>query len=65
MELIEIIFEYKQALLKGLKTTLELCFYVWTVNDLGEAHRVLAYGVDAITTDRAEWISKQLVGTKQ
>jgi glycerophosphoryl diester phosphodiesterase len=42
-----------------------LCFYVWTVNDLGEAHRVLGYGVDAITTDRAEWISKQLLGTKQ
>ena len=40
-------------------------FYVWTVNDLHEAQRVLAYGVDALTTDRAEWISKQLLGNKQ
>lgn len=37
-----------------------LSFYVWTVNDLYDAKRLLAYGVDAITTDRAEWLSKQL-----
>jgi len=42
-----------------------LLFYVWTVNELQEAHRLLAYGVDAITTDRAEWLSKQLIGTRQ
>jgi len=42
-----------------------LCFYVWTINDLNEAQRVLAYGVDAITTDRAEWLTKQLAEIKQ
>jgi glycerophosphoryl diester phosphodiesterase len=42
-----------------------LLFYVWTVNDLYNAQRVLAYGVDALTTDRAAWLTKQLVGTKQ
>eukprot|EP01029_Cantina_marsupialis_P010413 TRINITY_DN237633_c0_g1_i1.p1 TRINITY_DN237633_c0_g1~~TRINITY_DN237633_c0_g1_i1.p1 ORF type:complete len:256 (-),score=25.26 TRINITY_DN237633_c0_g1_i1:262-1029(-) len=40
-------------------------FYVWTVNELDEAERVLGYGIDAITTDRAEWITKQLAGRKQ
>lgn len=40
-------------------------FYVWTVNELDEAERVLSYGIDAITTDRAEWIRKQLAGIKQ
>ena len=42
-----------------------LLVYVWTVNDLHNAQRLLAYGVDAITTDRAEWLTKQLAGTKQ
>ena len=40
-------------------------FYVWTVNELDEAERVLGYGIDAITTDRAEWITKQLARRKQ
>jgi len=42
-----------------------LLVYVWTVNDLNKAQNVINYGVDAITTDRAEWLMKQLVGTKQ
>jgi len=39
-----------------------LYFYVWTVNDLYDAQRLLAYKVDALTTDRAEWLTKQLKG---
>lgn len=42
-----------------------LCIYAWTINDLNIAKRILTYGVDAITTDRAEWISKQLGNSKQ
>nr|WP_321452932.1 glycerophosphodiester phosphodiesterase family protein [uncultured Carboxylicivirga sp.] len=42
-----------------------LFVYVWTVNDLHKAQNMINYGVDAITTDRAEWLTKQLVGTKQ
>jgi len=41
-----------------------LLFYVWTVNDIQKAHRLLAYGVDAITTDRAGWMSQQLMEIK-
>ncbi|MRT93929.1 glycerophosphodiester phosphodiesterase family protein [Ancylomarina sp. 16SWW S1-10-2] len=52
-----------QSFVKAFKEE-ELCVYVWTVNDLVEAERILSYGVDAITTDRAEWITKQLVGNK-
>jgi glycerophosphoryl diester phosphodiesterase len=39
--------------------------YVWTVNDLNNAQKLLAYGVDAITTDRAEWLTKQLAGKER
>ena len=42
-----------------------LLVYVWTVNDLYIAQQMINYGVDAITTDRAEWLTKQLAGTKQ
>lgn len=42
-----------------------LLVYVWTVNDLNEAQKVIDCGVDAITTNRAAWLTKQLVGTKQ
>lgn len=42
-----------------------LLVYVWTVNDPHKAQKVIDYGVDAITTDRAEWLTKQLEGTKQ
>lgn len=39
---------------RGLKV------YTWTVNDLQNAHRMIAFGVDAITTDRADWLKKQI-----
>lgn len=42
-----------------------LLVYVWTVNDLQKAQIMIDYGVDAITTDRAEWLTKQLAGTIQ
>lgn len=37
-----------------------LYFYVWTINDLNKAQKVLSFGVDAIATDRAEWLTKHL-----
>lgn len=42
-----------------------LLFYVWTVNDQHIARKIKGYGVDAITTDRAAWLTRQLAGTKQ
>lgn len=41
-----------------------LLFYVWTVNDIHKAQSVLADGIDAITTDRAQWMYQQLTETK-
>lgn len=38
----------------GLKT------YVWTVNDLALARRMVEIGVDGITTDRPAWLREQL-----
>ena len=37
-----------------------LKLYVWTVNDLAVARRMVKVGVDGITTDRPEWLSEQL-----
>jgi len=37
-----------------------LKFYVWTVNDAEVAKRLVAAGVDGITTDRPEWLREQL-----
>lgn len=37
-----------------------LKIYVWTVNDPGHAKRLLSWGVDGITTDRAQWIKDQI-----
>ncbi|MCW3807485.1 glycerophosphodiester phosphodiesterase family protein [Plebeiibacterium marinum] len=54
----------KHSFVKAFKKE-GLLVYVWTVNDLYKAQNVINYGVDAITTDRAEWLTKQLVGTKQ
>ena len=34
--------------------------YVWTVNDLKEARRLLEAGVDGITTNRAQWLKMEL-----
>ena len=37
-----------------------LIVYVWTVNDPDHAKRLLSWGVDGITTDRAAWIKNQI-----
>ena len=37
-----------------------LGFYVWTVNDPGDARRLQALGIDGITTDRPGWLRGQL-----
>lgn len=42
-----------------------LLLYTWTVNDVALAKKLLSFGVDAITTDRASWLSKHITGIKQ
>ncbi|AMV36554.1 glycerophosphodiester phosphodiesterase [Planctomyces sp. SH-PL62] len=37
-----------------------LAFYVWTVDDPDVARRLIAAGVDGITTNKAEWLKRQL-----
>ena len=37
-----------------------LKLYVWTVNDVAVAQRMVAIGVDGITTDRPGWLREQL-----
>ena len=37
-----------------------LKLYVWTVNDLGVARRMIGLGVDGITTDRPGWLRENL-----
>jgi len=34
--------------------------YVWTVNDVDKARRMIEAGVDGITTDKAQWLEQQL-----
>lgn len=41
-----------------------LKFYVWTVNDLPTAQRMVELGVDGITTDRPGWLREQLQGRR-
>lgn len=38
----------------------KLKLYVWTVNDLAVARRMVTLGVDGITTDRPGWLREQL-----
>lgn len=38
----------------------KLLLYVWTVNDLDSAKKLLDLGLDAVATDRAEWMKKNL-----
>lgn len=40
-------------------------FYVWTVNEVYEAQKLLDYGIDGLTTDRAQWMQQQLLRPKQ
>lgn len=37
-----------------------LTLYVWTVNDPEHAKELISWGINGITTDRAEWMKKQL-----
>jgi glycerophosphoryl diester phosphodiesterase len=37
-----------------------LSVYAWTVNDVETAKKLLSYGVDAITTNRASWLKSRL-----
>lgn len=38
--------------------------YVWTVNELEDAKRLIEAGVDGITTDKPSWLEKQLKAAK-
>lgn len=38
----------------------KLGLYVWTVNDVATAKRIIEIGVDGITTDRPGWLREQL-----
>ena len=38
-----------------------LLLYCWTVNDIEKARWLMKCGIDAITTDRAAWLGKQLI----
>lgn len=40
----------------------KLEFHVWTIDDPALARRMVEYGVDGITTNRAAWMRKQLEG---
>lgn len=37
-----------------------LLLYCWTVNDVEKAKKLQDWGIDAITTDRAQWLKSQL-----
>lgn len=37
-----------------------LLLYVWTVNDISQAAELIEWRVDGITTDRAQWMRKEL-----
>jgi glycerophosphoryl diester phosphodiesterase len=37
-----------------------LLLYVWTVNDPFHAQKLISWGIDGITTDRAEWMKQKL-----
>lgn len=37
-----------------------LYIYAWTINDPGTARELIEYGIDGITTDRAEWLQEQI-----
>lgn len=38
-----------------------LLVYCWTVNDLEKAQKLMDWGIDAISTDRAEWMNSALI----
>lgn len=42
-----------------------LSVYTWTVNDVETANKLVSYGVDAITTDRAQWLSNNIFNSNK
>ena len=38
-----------------------LLLYVWTVNDPAHAKKLISWGIDGLTTDRAAWMKQQLL----
>ncbi|MCB0746145.1 MAG: glycerophosphodiester phosphodiesterase, partial [Ignavibacteriae bacterium] len=38
-----------------------LLLYVWTVNDFEKAKELVSWGIDGITTDRANWMREKLL----
>lgn len=38
----------------------KLGLYVWTINDVDEAQRLIKLGIDGITTDRPGWLPQQI-----
>lgn len=43
----------------------EMELYVWTVDDPGKAQKLIALGVDGITTNRPAWLKKQVAKKEQ
>jgi len=37
-----------------------LAFLVWTIDDVAEAKRMIGYGAESVTTNRAGWLKEQL-----
>jgi glycerophosphoryl diester phosphodiesterase len=37
-----------------------LLLYVWTVDDVSHAKKIIGWGIDGITTNRAQWLTKKL-----
>ena len=48
-----------EAFVKRLRET-QLGFHVWTVNEPADAQHFRKLGVDSITTDRPEFLRKEL-----
>ena len=38
----------------------DLMLYVWVVNDPGKAKKLKSYGIDGVTTDRAQWLKEKI-----
>ncbi len=51
----------KREVLEKIKRS-GLKLFTWTVNDLQTAKRLVEWGVDGITTDKAGWLKRELLG---
>lgn len=50
-----------EAVAKKVKAA-GLVFQVWTVDDVAEAKRMIGYGAESVTTNKAAWLKQQLAG---